>query len=82
MFEPSAIRDKFDGSTRWACPCQDAYGWAAILNPVRHFADETARMGDRIVENYVCDQNGDRWQRIVDPAGAQAWQYLGRPANV
>lgn len=71
-FEPLPIKDG------WACPCQDAYGQAAVLNPVHNYADETARMGALSVENYVCDQNGDRWQRIVDPAGAATWHYLGR----
>lgn len=77
-FEPLPIRDRFDGSTRWACPCQDVRGQSAVLEPVRNYPDETARLGESRVENYACDQNGDRWQRIVEADGAARWHYLGR----
>jgi len=65
------------GRDRWVCPCQDAYGSAPELKPVRNYADESGRTPEGEVYNYICSK-GDRWQRVVLNEGRSFWQYLGR----
>lgn len=63
----------------WACPCQDVNGSSAVLHYSAYGVNHAeARAGANVVENYACDRNGDRWQRIIDPSGHAVWHYLGR----
>lgn len=69
-FEPAEVT-----GGRWACPCRDAYGHSAMLEP----RDTTPASGGRIVRNFACDQNGDLWQQIVEADLSTSWHYIGRP---